>query len=136
MALTEETQSMASNSSLIGRDEINDFEEIFSLVGADDSESRHLVDDHCPAEFTWDYEKGARPQLDRLYEKAKRSQWNGATDLAWDTEVDQEGLAYQAFLEGPCLRLQLLSPMDLAGNLQATLDLICHALWPVSCSSL
>ena len=100
MALTEETQSMASNSSLIGRDEINDFEEIFSLVGADDSESRHLVDDHCPAEFTWDYEKGARPQLDRLYEKAKRSQWNGATDLAWDTEVDQEGLAYQAFLEG------------------------------------
>ena len=100
MALTEETQSMASNSSLIGRDEINDFEEIFSLVGADDSESRHLVDDHCPAEFTWDYEKGARPQLDRLYEKAKRSQWNGATDLAWDTEVDQESLAHQAFLEG------------------------------------
>jgi hypothetical protein len=100
MALTEETQNMASNSSLIGRDEINDFEEIFSLVGADDSESRHLVDDHCPAEFTWDYEKGARPQLDRLYEKAKRSQWNGATDLAWDTEVDQESLAYQAFLEG------------------------------------
>ena len=28
--------------------------------------------------FTWDYEKGARPKLDKLYEKAKSAQWNGA----------------------------------------------------------
>ncbi|MEZ5135417.1 MAG: hypothetical protein R2699_10280 [Acidimicrobiales bacterium] len=26
--------------------------------------------------LTWDYEKGARPALDKLYEKAKKSQWN------------------------------------------------------------
>ncbi|MBV9935283.1 MAG: ferritin-like domain-containing protein, partial [Actinobacteria bacterium] len=33
---------------------------------------------------------GARPKLNRLYEKAKTSMWNGETDLPWDTEVDQE----------------------------------------------
>jgi hypothetical protein len=42
--------------------------------------------------FTWDYEKGARPKLNRLYEKSKTSMWNGETDLPWDTEVDQEAV--------------------------------------------
>jgi len=42
-------------------------------------------------EFTWDYSKGARPGLDKLYEKAKRSQWNAETDLDWSIEVDPLG---------------------------------------------
>ena len=46
--------------------------------------------DTCPAEFTWDYQKGAKPQLDKLYEKAKKAQWNAQTDLDWSIEVDQE----------------------------------------------
>ena len=46
--------------------------------------------DNADAIFTWDYEKGARPALNKLYEKAKTSQWNGETDLPWDTDVDQE----------------------------------------------
>ena len=50
----------------------------------------HAVEDNADAIFTWDYEKGARPALEKLYEKAKISQWNGETDLPWDTEVDQE----------------------------------------------
>ena len=33
--------------------------------------------------FTWDYEKGARPALNKLYEKAKVSQWNAQTDIDW-----------------------------------------------------
>src|SRR2546423_6089603 len=33
--------------------------------------------------FTWDYAKGARPALDKLYEKAKTSQWNAQTDIDW-----------------------------------------------------
>jgi hypothetical protein len=41
-------------------------------------------------QFTWDYDKGARPRLDRLYEKAKTSQWNAQTDLPWNTDVDPE----------------------------------------------
>ena len=48
--------------------------------------------DNADAIFTWDYEKGARPALNKLYEKAKTSQWNGETDLPWETEVDQEAV--------------------------------------------
>ncbi len=33
--------------------------------------------------FTWDYEKGRREQLTKLYEKAKVSQWNAETDIDW-----------------------------------------------------
>ncbi|MGH3279274.1 MAG: ferritin-like domain-containing protein, partial [Trebonia sp.] len=33
--------------------------------------------------FTWDYEKGRREQLNKLYEKAKVSQWNAETDIDW-----------------------------------------------------
>jgi hypothetical protein len=39
--------------------------------------------------FTWDYSL-ARPQLRKLYEKAKTGQWNGSTDLDWSTNVDLE----------------------------------------------
>jgi hypothetical protein len=33
--------------------------------------------------FTWDYAKGERPALSKLYEKAKTSQWNAQTDIDW-----------------------------------------------------
>ncbi|TMK88577.1 MAG: ferritin-like domain-containing protein, partial [Actinobacteria bacterium] len=42
--------------------------------------------------FTWDYER-SRPALGKLYEKAKRAQWNAQTDLPWETPVDQEEVA-------------------------------------------
>jgi hypothetical protein len=100
MAITNPSEEMATNIELIGRDDINDYIEIFNVVGVEDPDGRHIVEDKCPAEFTWDYEKGARPALDKLYEKAKKAQWNGSTDLAWETEVDQEKLAYEAYLEG------------------------------------
>ena len=48
----------------------------------------HEVQDQADALFTWDYEKGSRPRLDKLYEKAKVSQWNAQTDLDWSIEVD------------------------------------------------
>ena len=78
----------ASNKDLIGRDEINDLEAILSITNTDVDEAIHVVKDNADAIFTWDYEKGARPALNKLYEKAKHSQWNGETDLPWDTEVD------------------------------------------------
>ena len=34
----------------------------------------------------------SRPALRKLYEKAKTGQWNGETDLPWQTEVDQEAV--------------------------------------------
>ena len=76
--LDDDQEQLRSNLELIGREDINDLEAVLSLVGHYDVEGFHRVPDNCPAEFTWDYEKGAKPQLDKLYEKAKKAQWNGA----------------------------------------------------------
>jgi hypothetical protein len=86
MALDEYT----GNADIIGRDEINDLEAILSITNTDVDETVHTVLDNADAIFTWDYEKGARPGLSKLYEKAKGAQWNAQTDLPWDTEVDLE----------------------------------------------
>jgi hypothetical protein len=83
---------MATNEELIGRTDVNDIEAILSVTNTDVDETVHAVTDNAEAIFTWDYEKGARPKLSRLYEKAKTSMWNGETDLPWDTEVDQESV--------------------------------------------
>ncbi len=82
--------TMKTNLELIGREKIHDLEAVVNFVGHYDDEGFHRVPDNCPAEFTWDYDKGAKPQLDRLYEKAKKAQWNGQTDLDWSIEVDLE----------------------------------------------
>ncbi|NNE13288.1 MAG: ferritin-like domain-containing protein, partial [Ilumatobacter sp.] len=79
----------SSNEDIIGRDEINDVEAILSVVNTDVDEVEHIVKDNADAIFTWDYSL-ARPQLRKLYEKAKVGQWNATTDLPWDTEIDVE----------------------------------------------
>ena len=115
--MTGHETAFHSNEELVGRAALNDLGEIFGLVGVEEPEGRHLVGNACPTEFTWDYEKGTRPKLDKLYEKAKRSQWNGATDLAWETEVDQEAIAQRAYelgVSGP------VSVPDLAGTVLGT----------------
>ncbi len=78
------------NQNLIGRADVNDLEAILSITNRDVDELVHAVHDDADALFTWDYRKGERPALNKLYEKAKTSQWNAETDLPWDTEVDQE----------------------------------------------
>ncbi|HET9608882.1 MAG TPA: ferritin-like domain-containing protein [Acidimicrobiales bacterium] len=80
---------------MIGRQGVDDLEAILALSNTDVDETIHAVTDNADAIFTWDYEKGARPALNKLYEKAKHSQWNGETDLPWDTEVDVEQLAVE-----------------------------------------
>jgi hypothetical protein len=86
------TTEMSSTEQIIGREEIDDFEAILSVVGTEEADGRHVVHSNYDSIFTWDYQKGARPKLNKLYEKAKKSQWNGETDLPWDTDVDQEAL--------------------------------------------
>ncbi len=81
---------MATDAEILGREDVNDLEAILSITNTDMQETIHAVEDNADAIFTWDYEKGARPALNKLYEKAKRSQWNGQTDLPWDTDVDVE----------------------------------------------
>jgi hypothetical protein len=84
--------TLNSNEHIIGRQDINDLEAILAITNTDVDAVISTVQDNAPAIFTWEYEKGARPKLNRLYEKAKNSMWNGETDLPWDTEVDQEAL--------------------------------------------
>lgn len=81
-----------TNEDLIGRAEIDDLEAILAVANTDRDEVISIVRDNSDAIFTWDYEKGARPPLEKLYEKAKTSMWNGETDLPWETEVDQEAV--------------------------------------------
>lgn len=83
------TITHASNEEIIGRAEINDIEAILSVVNTDPNEVLHSVKGGGDTVFTWDYSL-ARPQLRKLYEKAKTGQWNGSTDLDWSTNVDIE----------------------------------------------
>jgi hypothetical protein len=87
------TDDRSSNEQLIGRADVNDLEAILSISNTDVDAIVHTVKDNADALFTWDYEKGARPALNKLYEKAKNAQWNGETDLDWSIEVDPEELA-------------------------------------------
>ena len=70
--------------------DVNDVDRIMDIARRNDDadELIHAVTDHADAIFTWNYDKGERAKLDRLYEKAKTSQWNGTTDLDWSIEVD------------------------------------------------
>jgi hypothetical protein len=79
-----------SNEDLIGRADVHDLEAILAVSNTAVDEAIHTVEDNADAIFTWDYEKGRRPALNKLYEKAKNSQWNGETDLDWSIDVDQE----------------------------------------------
>jgi hypothetical protein len=81
---------MTRESEILGRTDVNDLEEILAITNTDVNEAIHAVRDNADAIFTWDYEKGARPALNKLYEKAKTAQWNGETDLDWSIEVDPE----------------------------------------------
>lgn len=77
------------NQAIIGRDAINDVEAILSVPVTDPNEVAHVVKNNADTIFTWDYTL-ARPPLRKLYEKAKTGQWNGSTDLPWETAVDIE----------------------------------------------
>ena len=80
---------MTDFTTLIGREDINDIEAILSITNTEADAVIHAVSSNPDAIFSWDYER-SRPALVKLYEKAKTSQWNGETDLPWDTDVDQE----------------------------------------------
>ncbi|HUC38144.1 MAG TPA: ferritin-like domain-containing protein [Acidimicrobiales bacterium] len=83
---------MRATEEIIGRTEVDDLEAIMSVVNTDWDSQVHSVHSNYDTVFTWDYTKGLRPKLDKLYEKAKKAQWNAQTDLPWETDVDQEKL--------------------------------------------
>jgi hypothetical protein len=78
----------------------------------DDDVLRALLHDiaiHSQALFTWDYRR-SRPALVKLYEKAKRSQWNASTDLDWTIDVDWDRQAAEHRAQNQ--RFALLSTRD------------------------
>jgi hypothetical protein len=81
---------MSTDEQILGRADVNDLEAILAITNTDVNEAIHAVKDNADAIFTWDYEKGERPALNKLYEKAKTAQWNGETDLDWSIDVDPE----------------------------------------------
>ncbi|CAN5476663.1 ferritin-like domain-containing protein [soil metagenome] len=93
MSIAEEqtplTQPLTTEQ-MIGRADVNDIEAILAITNTERDATISAVADNSDAIFTWDYEKGARPSLEKLYEKAKHSMWDGEKDLPWDTEGDQE----------------------------------------------
>ncbi len=90
MTDTDIRTKMRSNEEIIGRVDIDDPEAILSVTTLDETDPVHIVQDNSEAIFTWNYDKGERSALDKLYEKAKTSQWNGQTDLPWELDVDVE----------------------------------------------
>ncbi|HAQ24290.1 MAG TPA: hypothetical protein DCR10_12140, partial [Acidimicrobiaceae bacterium] len=67
-------------------------------------------------QFTWDYERG-RDGLNRLYEKAKRSQWNVSDDLDWSIDVDPERMVrLQADATGVPAGFPARSLLDVKGS--------------------
>ena len=98
------TQMASSIEDMIDRSEIDDIEAILSVSNTDVDAVIHTVRSNYDTIFTWNYEKGSKPKLGRLYEKAKTSMWNAETDLDWSIEVDQEKLVQeQQLLLGPPL---------------------------------
>ena len=71
--------------------EANDLDNIV-IESSDPNEIVHLIEQESDVLFTWDYER-SRPALVKLYEKAKKSQWNATTDLPWATDVDRDKLS-------------------------------------------
>jgi P-aminobenzoate N-oxygenase AurF len=109
---------MATTEDLIGRSDVNDLEAILAVANTERNEVIHAVEDNADAIFTWDYEKGARPALNKLYEKAKTSQWNGETDLDWSIEVDQEQVVADNAMQNGFFSQE----MDLSGTSMADWD--------------
>ncbi|MBM3661989.1 MAG: ferritin-like domain-containing protein [Actinobacteria bacterium] len=106
---------MSINDDLIGRSDVNDLEAILAVSNTERDEVISCVSQNAEAIFTWDYTKGARPSLDKLYEKAKVSMWNGETDLPWDTPVDQEKLIAEQAMANSAAGIGL-ADFDISGT--------------------
>ncbi len=104
------TDDYRTDEEITGRNDLNDVEAILAdYLGGGDTHAVHQGGDTV---FTWNYERNRRP-LDRLYEKAKTSQWNSTQDLDWSLEVDQEAVAdHMAKTNPETLYLKQLSEAD------------------------
>ncbi len=82
------THHNPTDAEILGREEANDLDGILALTNTDVQSAITTVQNNADSIFTWNYEKGERPRLNKLYEKAKGAMWDGEKDLDWSTEVD------------------------------------------------
>jgi hypothetical protein len=87
----------------LGRDDANDIASMLADDQLDFGDEAHSTPARGDAIFTWDYAR-TRAGLGKLYEKAKKSQWNGTTDLDWSIDVDPERVAVE--MSGSLAHLQ------------------------------
>ncbi|MBS1847220.1 MAG: ferritin-like domain-containing protein [Actinobacteria bacterium] len=111
--MTDVDTTARSTEEMIGRADINDLAEILAITNTDVDSLMHRVQNNADAIFTWDYNTDARPGLIRLYEKAKRNQWNASTDIDWSIDVDQEKVAQEMSIANAGL---FSGELDLAGT--------------------
>jgi hypothetical protein len=97
---------------IIGRDRLDDVAAILAVANPDRDAVFHEVPVDAAARFTWDYQRSSGA-LDRLYEKAKVSQWNVSTDLDWSVEVDLEKVVAEMIAAQGGIALRKL---DLSGT--------------------
>ena len=90
----------------------SDVEAILAIATPAIGEKEHMVTSEVNARFTWDYDRDFSA-LDRLYEKAKRSQWNATTDLPWHIEADPEREAIENMRSRADSRVL---PLDFSGT--------------------
>ena len=83
------------------RGDVNDVDAIMALTNRDSTAELAAVESHFDSIFSWNYTKGTRPALNKLYEKAKGSQWDGEKDLDWSIDVDEEKTARQLLVAAP-----------------------------------
>ena len=118
-----------TDAEILGRDSVDDLDAILAVTNTEVDEAVHVVKDNADAIFTWDYER-SRPPLVKLYEKAKTSQWNGETDLPWDTDVVPERDVAASPLTPSVERLASIG-IDLSGTAMASWDDAQWLAWAV-----
>ena len=89
-----------------------EIDEILANAQRSFGDESHATGRGGDAVFTWDYER-SRDGLSRLYEKAKRTQWN-ANDLDWSIDVDVEKMAIQMaeLAAGPGAGRSIMADID------------------------
>ena len=84
------TPMAVTNHELIGRDDVNDLEAILSITQHRRRRDRARGRVERATRSSPGTTSAAGRRSVKLYEKAKTSQWNVATDLDWSTDVDPE----------------------------------------------
>ena len=84
--------STQSNEEIIGRADVNDLEAILAVANTDVDEVIHDGAGQRRRHLHVGLREGRPPGARQALREGQDVEWNGETDLPWDTEVDQEAV--------------------------------------------